>query len=68
MTVRDAATTARSSRNRYSLPAVCATEARSFQSASFTTGSSSSAMAIRASVDAAGLPEALAAVFWASIA
>ena len=36
MTVREAATTARSSRSRYSLPAVCATEARSFQSASRT--------------------------------
>ena len=68
ITVREAATTARSSRSRYSLPAVCATEARSFQSASRTTGNSSSAMPRRASDATGGLPAALLEVFCASMA
>ena len=66
--VREAATTARSSRRRYSLPAVCATEARSFHSARRTVGLSSSAMASNASPATGGFPAALAAVFCASMA
>ena len=68
LTVREAATTARSSRSRYSLPDACATEARSFQSAKRTTGNSSSAMARSASAATGGLPAALLEVFCASMA
>ena len=50
------------------MPAVCATDARSFQSASRTVGTSSSAMATRASPATGGLPAALEEAFCASMA
>ena len=60
VTVREAATTARSSRRRSSLPADWAVVARSFQLARLTTGSSCSAMASSGSA-LAGRPRPVSA-------